>query len=309
MAPSASSISSSKRTAAPHPGNEMYKSLKSRIKNSVTYVTFKEWKKAYFRKRELSRYLGTACRCPVCGTRLREFKPMWKSFFRKAQEVGYVYPLSSIETFNIAAYTCPACDASDRERLYALYLDQAFAALDKQRRYRFVEFAPSIALRKKLEQCDFLEYRSADLVRRTVDDRLDITDMRAYPDCSVDMFLCSHILEHVPDDRKALSELHRILKPLGFGIVMVPLVHGVDETHEDPAIDTPDLRWKHYGQDDHLRQYGKRDFLKRLEQAGFRVDRYCVDYFGDESFKLAGIAPDSVLYVARKAAAFQALDG
>jgi len=135
----------------------------------------------------------------------------------------------------------------------------------------------------------------------TVDDRLDITDMRAYADGSVDFFLCSHVLEHVPEDRKAMRELHRILKPDGFGIVMVPLVHGVDETHEDPAINTHELRWKHYGLADHVRQYGKRDFLKRLGEAGFRVEQRGLDYFGKYTFYRNGIADDSVLYVVHHA--------
>lgn len=266
----------------------------------MIYVTVKEWKKAFLRKIKLSGYLGNEYRCTVCGVHLRAFKPIWKSYLRKAQEVGYVYPLSSLETFNMSAYSCPACDASDRERLYALYLEGVFGSLDSQRRCRFVEFAPSIALRRKLQSYPFLEYRSADLFRKTVDDQIDITDMHPYADGSVDVFLCSHILEHVPDDRKAMNELYRILRPGGFGIVMVPIIHGLDQTHEDSAIDTPELRWKHYGQDDHVRQYGKRDFLARLGAAGFRVDQFGIAYFGDESFRRAGIANDSVLYVVRK---------
>ena len=115
------------------------------------------------------------------------------------------------------------------------------------------------------------------------------------------MFVCSHVLEHIPDDRKAMRELHRILKPDGFGIVMVPLVHGVDETHEDPAIDTIALRWKYFGLGDHVRQYGKRDFLARLASAGFAVDPLGIDHFGRQVFRRAGIAEDSVLYVVRGA--------
>jgi hypothetical protein len=83
---------------------------------------------------------------------------------------------------------------------------------------------------------------------------------------------------------------------------MVPIVHGVEETHEDPAIDTPELRWRYYGSDDHLRQYGKADFINRLTAAGFEVDQLGAATFGKESFRCAGIAPDSILYVARKPA-------
>jgi len=110
------------------------------------------------------------------------------------------------------------------------------------------------------------------------------------------------VLEHVPDDRRAMAELFRVLKPGGFGIVMVPLVRGVDDTQESPDVNTDALRWKYYGSGDHLRQYGRRDFVQRLTAAGFKVDQLGMDYFGVEAFRRAGIAADSVLYVVRKQA-------
>jgi SAM-dependent methyltransferase len=271
-----------------------------RFKDNAVYVSFKEAKKALIRRIRLPQHLGDEHCCPVCGTHVKAFKPIWKSYIRKVNETNYVYPLSSVETFNAQAYSCPACDASDRERLYALYFDEVNAALDQSRPHRLVEFAPSPALRRRLRGYAHIAYRSADLFRQAVDDRIDITDMAAYPTGSVDIFLCSHVLEHVPDDRKAMGELFRTLKPGGFAIVMVPLIHGLDETHEDPAINTNELRWKYYGQDDHVRQYGKADFVKRLTAAGFQVDQIGVDHFGADVFERAGIAPDSVLYVARK---------
>ncbi|MBM3529252.1 MAG: methyltransferase domain-containing protein [Alphaproteobacteria bacterium] len=272
----------------------------SGLKHNAAYVTYKETRKAILRKIRLPRYLGSTYRCPVCGTGLNAFKPIWKSFFRKMEEHAYVHPLSSMETFNYQAYSCPSCDASDRERLYTLYLDKLLPTLDSSRRHRMVEFAPSVVLSRRLRTNPRLDYRSADLFRRTVDDNVDITDMKPYADSSLDLFLCSHILEHIPDDRKAMRELYRVLKPGGFGIVMVPLVHGVEETHEDPAIATADERWKHYADGDHVRQYGRRDFIARLGEAGFAVEQLGIDWFGAETFRLAGVAPDSILYVVRK---------
>jgi SAM-dependent methyltransferase len=251
---------------------------------------------------KLPKYVGNEFQCPVCDAGLKTFKPIWKSYRRKIEETGYVYPISSIETFNFDAYACPACDASDRERLYALYFERLFRTLDQNRRYSLVEFAPSRALSRRLKTYGWVDYRSADLFRRTVDDRIDITDMRAYDDGSVDFFLCSHVLEHVREDRKAMMEMFRVLRSGGNAVVMVPIVQGVDRTHEDSAIDTPELRWKYYGLDDHLRQYGKADFIDRLTAAGFRVDQLGVTTFGEEAFRCAGIAPDSVLYVAHKPA-------
>src|SRR5438132_9638401 len=108
----------------------------ARIKQSVAYVAFREWKKAAQRKAALTRYLGTGHVCPVCGVALRAFKPVWKSYLRNMRQYGYIYPLSSIETLNLVAYSCPACDASDRERLYALYFERVIPSLDPERRYR-----------------------------------------------------------------------------------------------------------------------------------------------------------------------------
>jgi SAM-dependent methyltransferase len=270
-----------------------------RYKHSLLYVTLREWDKALQRRFHLRKYRGTAFCCPVCGVGLAGFVGAG-SYLRMVQAHGYVYPLDAIETFNVAAYSCPGCDASDRERLYALYLDRVFAAREPARRVRLLEFAPSYGLSRKLKRTPFVDYRSADLYRNNVDDRVDITDMRGYADVSFDIVLCSHVLEHVPDDRRAMQELHRILRPDGFAIVMVPLVHGIEETDEDPAIDSPALRWKYFGSDDHVRQYGRRDFADRLAGAGFTVERLGIAFFGEEAFRRAGIAADSVLYVVRK---------
>ena len=269
------------------------------VKHQTWYVTLKEGRKAVKRRLALHHFRGDAYRCPVCGTGLNSFKPIWKSWWRAIAEHRYVYPVEAIETFNAQAYSCPACDASDRERLYALYLDRACAELDPSRRYRLVEFAPSVALRARLRSLPNVDYRSADLHRHSVDDRIDITAMR-YADNSIDMILCSHILEHIPDDRKAMREMCRVLAPGGFAIVMVPLIAGLDETQEDPAINTRELRWTHYGDGDHVRQYGKRDFLDRLGGAGFAVERLGIAAFGAETFRRAGIAENSELIVARK---------
>src|SRR5262249_9038368 len=111
--------------------------------------------------------------------------------------------------------------------------------------------------------------------------------------------LCSHVLEHIPDDKKAMREIRRVLKPVGFGIILVPLVLGIDETHEDSSIETEALRWKYFGMGDHVRQYGKRDFVSRLEVAGLNVFQFGVEYFGADAFRRAGLAENSVLYVVR----------
>jgi SAM-dependent methyltransferase len=271
------------------------------LKRTVPYIRFKEWTKAVRRRASLRGYRGTQYCCPICHTELRAFKPMWRSYWLCIQEYQLVRSPLAMETLNLAAFSCPSCDAFDRERLTALYLERAFAGLDPHGHYRLVEFAPAHSLHRMIRRHRFIEYRSADLLNPDVKDRdVDLTDMPRYADASVDVFICSHVLEHVPDDRKAMRELNRILKPDGFGILLVPLFPEVHETNEDPQIDTLELRWKYFGAGDHVRQYGKRDFIRRLEDAGFAVAQRDVAFFGAEAFRRAGIAENSVLYVVRK---------
>jgi SAM-dependent methyltransferase len=282
----------------------MFDSLKSSqayqvYRQSLLYDTVRRHGKVLKRAIKLPRYLGTDYECPICGVGLRAFKPMWDSYWRDAAKFGPIHPASKMETLNLEALNCPRCDAFDRERLMAIYLDKAFASFDPNRAYRVVEFAPGEALQKKLKRYPFITYRSADLSRKTVDDQVDMTQMVRYGDASIDIVLCSHVLEHIPEDRKAMSEIRRVLRADGFALILVPLVVGVDETHEDPSIQSEADRWKYFGMGDHVRQYGKRDFLARLKSAGLRVEQLGIEHFGAEVFRRAGIAENSVLYVAR----------
>ena len=268
-------------------------------RKSLIYDSVRKHGKVLKRAIKLPRYLGTGYQCPVCGVGLRAFRPMWKSYWRDVKIYQPIHPAESMETLNLEGFTCPRCDAFDRDRLTAIYLEDAFRSFDRNRTYRLLEFAPGDALYKKLKSHPFIAYRSADLSRKTVDERVDMTDMAAYTDGSIDIILCSHILEHIPDDRKAMREMRRVLKPDGFAIVLVPLVVGLDETQEDPSLNTPELRWKYFGMGDHVRQYGKRDFIERLEAAGLNVEQLGIEHFGAEAFRRAAIAENSVLYVVR----------
>jgi hypothetical protein len=270
----------------------------AKYRSSLLYDTIRRHGKVIKRAVKLPRYLGTKYQCPVCGVALRAFKPMWKSYWREVEKFAPIHPAAAFETFNLTDFTCPRCDAYDRDRLTALYLEQVFLTFDPGRTYRLLEFAPGDALHKKLKRCPFIAYRSADLSRKDVDERVDLTAMGGYADDSVDILLCSHVLEHIPDDRKAMREMCRVLKPDGFAVILVPLVIGVEETHEDPSVNTDALRWKYFGAADHVRQYGKRDFIDRLAAAGLKVGQLGIGHFGAEAFRRAGIAENSVLYVA-----------
>jgi SAM-dependent methyltransferase len=110
-------------------------------------------------------------------------------------------------------------------------------------------------------------YLSADLFSETVDVKMDICDIR-YPQDTFDIIYCSHVLEHVPDDQKAMSEFQRVLKQEGWAILLVPIT--AERTAEDPGITDPKERLRLFGKEDHVRCYGP-DYVDRLRAASFKV--------------------------------------
>ena len=249
--------------------------------------------------RSLLQYTGrTARRCPVCGSPVRAFISLPQSFAESARKHGFSH-FGKGETINVAEYACPHCGASDRERLYALFLDEIVSAPAFVRGARLLHFAPEPALSSRVRHLDAFDYRTADPFMEGVDDRVDITDMAAYRDEEFDCFICSHVLEHVGDDRRAIRELRRILKPGGWGILMAPIMPHLKHTVEDPAAITDADRWRLFGQGDHVRLYGKEDYLLRIRESAFAVLEYGVEHFGAACFDRHGITRRSVLYVVR----------
>jgi ubiquinone/menaquinone biosynthesis C-methylase UbiE len=119
---------------------------------------------------------------------------------------------------------------------------------------------------------------------------MDITDIQ-YEDQSFDVIYCSHVLEHVQNDKKALRELFRVLKNDGWAILLVPITS--ETTVEDPSIVDPIERLRAFGQEDHVRKYG-RDYVDRLREAGFTVEITKVDDLvcADEAVRM-GLTPAS----------------
>lgn len=183
---------------------------------------------------------------------------------------------------------CPNCGARDRTRLLWLYLEDKTNLLSD--RLRVLHFAPERILQKRLESQPNLDYVSSDLERRRAMVKADITDL-PFPDASFDVILCSHVLEHVVDDRKAMRELYRVLRTGGWAIVMVPMSSRRGETFEDPTIVAAEDRERVFGQADHVRIYGQ-DFKARLEEAGFtvRVEDYRRE-LGEAAAQTYGLRP------------------
>ncbi len=237
--------------------------------------------------------------CSVCERPVGSFLPLPACYREAAERHGFVH-FGLGETINLVEYSCPHCGASDRERLYALFLDQAVGSASDKQPIGLIHFAPESALSQRIRRLGKFDYRTADPTMGNVDDRVDITNMLAYRDEEFDCFICSHVLEHVADDRRAFGELWRILKPGGWGILMVPVMTHLERTLEDPTANTESQRWRLFGQGDHVRLYAKRDYLSRIQGAGFIVNEMGVEHFGIETFDRCGITRRSVLYVARR---------
>jgi SAM-dependent methyltransferase len=236
--------------------------------------------------------------CPVCNHRDVPFHPLPAYFFRELDRYQHVYSIFQFETLNLEYYSCSRCGASDRDRLYALYFKKVLS--ESTESLSLLDIAPADALTRYLKSRTELRVRTADLFMNNVDDKIDITNMDTYRDEQFDMFICSHVLEHVPDDLAAMRELHRVLRKGGWGIAMVPINLGLNEIHEDPSITDQGTRWKYFGQNDHVRMYSKSGFVERLKSVGLQVEQRGASYFGDAVFAEHGIHPRSVLYVVRK---------
>jgi SAM-dependent methyltransferase len=188
-------------------------------------------------------------RCPICG---------WRGLrFRRAP--GTVRNRS----------TCPRCASQQRHRHLWLWLTRESTLLSGAP-LDVLHFAPEAGIERRLRAASPpLRYRTADLdPRQGADAVLDLQAL-ALADDSVDVVLCSHVLEHVSDDSAALRELHRVLRPGGWGVLQTP-VNGLVTVEEQPG-DDPALRRARFGQDDHVRIYG-RDYLDRLGAAGFEAE-------------------------------------
>lgn len=246
------------------------------------------------------RSIRSKFKCPVCSKEINGFLPVGSDYQETRIKFGYPYSFNDHETINPNQFTCPSCGATDRDRLYALYIAKELDINSFPNGFALLDIAPSLALQAFLLKFANIKYQSADKYMKGVDLVIDITDMNQVPSGSCDIFICSHVLEHVTDDRKALSELFRILKPGGFGILMVPIVLKIEQIDEDPTIIDVETRWRRFGQYDHVRLYSKNGFIGRVEEAGFILKQYGAEHFGAEVFAECGISPRSVLYVVLK---------
>jgi SAM-dependent methyltransferase len=218
--------------------------------------------------------------CPVCESKIRLYLPFGAKLRRNAQ--------------------CPVCLCLERHRFLWLYIKK-HALIDAVRELKLLHFAPEKAFYNIFSKLQNIDYYPVDInhLFPGIRDCVDIQKMN-YADSTFDLIICSHVLEHIPDDQAAMQELHRVLAPGGVMLFMVPLKRSLAETLENPEYNTPELRLQYYGHSDHLRFYGN-NLGELLSRAGFSVEEAeCRNYFTNEEITYFGLNPGNTIFMCLK---------
>lgn len=191
----------------------------------------------------------------------------------------------------------PGTLSLERHRKMWLYLQNETNFFSEK--LKVLHIAPEQEFLRKFKKMDNLDYTSADLFSPIVDVKADILDL-PFEDNSFDVIICNHVLEHIIDDKKAMSELYRVMKPKGWGIIKVPMKNALEKTYEDFTITDPKERQKHFGQYDHVRWYGM-DYFDRLNDVGFETEiNFYSQKFSEADIKRFGLNKNEILPVVRK---------
>ena len=241
-------------------------------------------------RHRLQQFAGAAMRTIAIFYRGNQFEdPITGKTYRK------LLPYGRINLRNNAL--APHSMSLERHRLLWLFLKQKTSFFSAQ--LKVLHIAPEYCFLKPFGRMKNLEYITADLNSPWAKVKLDVQNI-PFPENTFDVILCNHVLEHVDDDRLAMRELHRVLKPNGFGIFQVPLDSSIETTQEDKSVTSPEQREKLYGQRDHLRLYG-RDYGKILSEEGFRVtEGDFVKQLLPEQVKRFALPEDEIIYFCQK---------
>lgn len=191
----------------------------------------------------------------------------------------------------------PSTLSLERHRLLWLYLKNKTNFFSDS--LKVLHFAPEQAFYKRFRKMSNLDYTTTDLESPLADVKADICNL-PFKDNAFDVILCNHVLEHIPDDTKAMQELYRILKPKGWAVLQIPQDLNREKTFEDNTITDKKERAKIFGQYDHVRIYG-RDYFNKLRSIGFKVDE--VDYtatLSAEEVKQFCLAKGEIIPVVQK---------
>lgn len=223
-------------------------------------------------------FVGRRFTCPCCGWKLRTFTHGGTSM--KARPAGY----------------CPRCNAKARHRRDWLFLQERTTLFTEPTKLFHV--SPKYALSRRFIRMPHIDYTAIDIANRPNTDLRASIENVPLPDASFDAAICIHVLEHVTDDRAAISELFRLIKPGGWALISVP-IRLDEDTYEDESIVTPEARKAAFGETSHLRWYG-RDFPDRLRNAGFEVDLDRADTLDPATVEAYGLKWDENVFLCAK---------
>ncbi len=198
----------------------------------------------------------------------------------------------------------PSTLSLERHRLLWLYLKNETdffkpELVSSSSKLKVLHFAPEQAFYKRFRNLKHLDYTTTDLNSPLADVKADICNL-PFMDNEFDVIFCNHVLEHIPNDTKAMQELYRVLKPKGMAILQIPQDLSRAETFEDDNITDKKERAKIFGQYDHVRVYGS-DYFDKLSSIGFKVDE--VDYtskFSEENISKYCLAKGEIIPVCFK---------
>ncbi len=219
---------------------------------------------------------GTDVTCPVCQHSYKKFLP----YGRIARENAL----------------CPNCLSLERHRLMWLFLQEKtdfFTA-----KLKVLHIAPEHCFINRFEALPNLDYITADLESPLAKVKMDVHKI-PFEANTFDVVFCNHVMEHVEDDLLACSEINRVLKSDGWGIIQSP-VYNLPETLEDKSIIDPAEREKVFGQRDHVRKYGN-DYAERLRKSGIRIDENLfVKELKPEKVKQFALPENEIIFVCKK---------
>lgn len=190
---------------------------------------------------------------------------------------------------------CPKCGSHPRHRMLYFLLKKT---LPRTKKIKLLHFAPEKCISNLFKYYKNIEYLTADINEKDVMIKENIENL-SFEDCSFDIIICSHVLEHVENDKKAIEEMYRVLKYNGTAIIIVPINLNNNETYENQDIICEEEREKQFGQIDHLRLYGK-DFKERVEEFGFKLtEKISAKDFDNGNVLRFGLKKD-VIFVFKK---------
>ena len=225
-------------------------------------------------------YKGNNVECPVCNGHFSKFLS---------------YGSDIVHRENVL---CPKDLTLERHRLMWLYLrdhSNFFSAT----KLSVLHIAPEQCFHGKFKQQKNLDYLTGDLLSPIADLHFDLHSI-PLDDNRFDVVFCNHVMEHVDDAIQCMKELHRVMKPGGWGIMQVPQDHNREETLEDRTIVTPEDREKYYWQKDHVRLFGK-DYPSWLAKAGFHVVEFKMqDHYSQPMIERYRLQKEEILYIVTK---------